>query len=269
MKYLFLFLKKQFFFLLFVFLELIAVLLLANHNNYHRTNIINTANVVSGIFFSGFSSITEYFTLDKTNQQLNIENAYLRNQGRLILMPPDSSAILDTTYNYIPAKVISNTSRNRNNYIMINRGYAHGVDKEMGLVSPFGVAGIIVDVSNSYAIALSVLHKDTRISARLKKSGQMVNVVWGGKNYRLGVVEDIPTHIIPMQGDTVLTSGYSFVFPEDILIGTIGNHVMTGGTLNKAELVFSTDFNNLRYVYVTRNIVSEELDSLKMNMIDE
>jgi rod shape-determining protein MreC len=152
---------------------------------------------------------------------------------------------------------------------MINKGRADGVEKEMGLVSPFGVAGIIVEVSRNYATAMSLLHKDSRLSARLKSNGQMVNVVWDGKDYRLGLVEDIPTHITPIPGDTVITSGYSFVFPEGLNIGIIGEKTISGSNLNRAELIFSTDFNNMYHVYVTKNNTAQELDSLKMNIEDE
>ncbi len=269
MKYLFLILKKQFFFFLFVFLELIALLLLANHNNYHKTNIINTANSFTGSLNSGFSSISDYLFLKEANRQLSIENALLRDAGSIIYMPSDSLVEKDTSYRYIAAKVVSNTSRNRNNYIMINKGRADGIEKEMGLISPFGAAGIVVEVTDHYATAISLLHKNTRISARIKKSGQMVSVVWDGNDYRSGMVEDIPTHIVPEPGDTIITSGYSFVFPENILIGLIGDKTITGGTLNKVQLIFSTDFNNLSFVYATQNLVSEELDSLEMNNIDE
>lgn len=269
MKYLFLILKKQSFFFLFVFLELIAFLLLANHNNYHKTNIINTANAFTGSFYSGFSSISDYLFLKEVNRQLSIENAQLRDAGPIKYMPSDSLSEKDTSYQYIAAKVVSNTSRNRNNFIMINKGREDGIEKEMGLISPFGAAGIVVEVTDHYATAISLLHKDTRISARIKKSGQMVSVVWDGNDYRTGMVEDIPTHIIPEPGDTIITSGYSFVFPENIIIGFIGNKIITGGTLNRAQLVFSTDFNNLSFVYATKNLASEELDSIEINIIDE
>jgi rod shape-determining protein MreC len=262
MKYLFLILRKQLFFILFVILELIAFILLANHNNYHRTNIINTSSAITASVFDGFSSIREYFSLKGTNQKLLEENASLRSAGTLQGYP-DSLFTVDTTYVFIPAKVISNTSRNRNNFIMINKGLADGLEKEMGIITSKGVAGIIIELSNHYATAMSVLNKDTRISARLKKNGQMVNVVWDGKDYRKGIVEDIPTHIDPMPGDTVITSGYSFVFPENIMIGTIGEKIHAGGTLNRAELIFSSDFNNLDYVYACKNLASEEIDSLK------
>jgi rod shape-determining protein MreC len=152
---------------------------------------------------------------------------------------------------------------------MINKGHSDGIEKEMGLISPLGVVGIIVGVSAHYATAMSLLHKDTRISAKIKSSGQMVNVSWDGKDYKMGLVENIPTHIVPQIGDTIITSGYSFVFPENLVIGTIGGNAIPGGNLNKAGLIFSTDFNNLYFVYVSKNLASAELDSLQINTIDE
>lgn len=270
MKYLFIFLKKQSFFFLFVFLELTALILLFNNNSFQQSSIINSSNVITGSIHYTVSSIRDYFHLEKANEQLNRENARLhRLLQRSTVFPYSVLAEKDTTYSFIPARVISNTTRGRNNFIMIDKGRLDGVEKEMGLVSPLGIAGIIVEVSSHYATAMSLLHKDSRISARLKKSGQMVNVSWDGKDYRIGLVEDIPTHIEPLTGDTVLTSGYSFVFPANMMIGTIGENVTAGGNLNKAELVFSTDFNNLLHVMVTKNNALPELDSLYMNPENE
>jgi len=269
MKYLFIFLKKQSFFFLFVFLELIALLLLSSQNDFQKSRVINSTNVITGSFNTFFSSIGDYFFLNRANEQLIFENAQLHDRLQEVGIIPDSVFVHDTAYSFIPARVISNTTRGRNNYIMINRGRADGIEKEMGVISPLGVAGIIVEVSNHYATAMSLLHKDAKISARFKHNGQMVNVSWDGEDYRIGLLEDIPTHIVPNTGDTVITSGYSFVFPENLMLGVVGERVFKGGNLNKAELVFSTDFNNLYYVYVTKNNALEELDSLSVHLNDE
>jgi rod shape-determining protein MreC len=269
MKYLFIFIKKQSFFFMFIILEVISVLLLVNHNDFQGSRMLNTTNAITGSFNYVFSSVSDYFFLKEANKQLSVENAWLNEQLYGGSMKVDSVQIEDTLYAFIPARIISNTNRGRNNYIMINRGRVDGVEKEMGLVSPSGVAGIVVEVSRNYATAMSLLHKDSRISARLKSNGQMVNVVWDGEDYRFGLVEDIPTHIIPVPGDTVITSGYSFVFPEGLIVGIIGEKTISGSNLNRAELIFSTDFNNLYLVYVTKNNASQELDSLKMSTINE
>jgi len=270
MKYLFIFLKKQSFFFIFIFFESIALFLFFNHNNYQQSRVINTSNIISGSVNNVVSSVRDYFHLAEANEQLNRENARLYGLlQQSTVFPYSLMKVKDTTFSFIPSRVISNTTRGRNNFIMIDKGRLDGIEREMGLISPQGIAGIIVEVSDHYATAMSLLHKDSKISARLKKNGQMVNVSWDGKDYRIGLVEDIPTHIVPLPGDTVMTSGYSFVFPANMMIGTIGENVFTGGNLHKAELVFSTDFNNLLHVIVTKNNAIPELDSLNMNIRNE
>lgn len=269
MKYLFLFLKKQSFFFLFVLLEVVAIVLLANNNAYHRSNIINTSNVITGSLFSAYTALEDYFFLQEENRLLLEENTRLHHALSQPSEIYDSLYSGDSLYEYIPAAVVSNTSRNRNNYIMINKGRKDGVEKEMGLISTRGVAGIIVEVSANYATALSMLHSNARVSARLKKNGQMVTVVWDGQDYRRGRVEDIPSHIFPEEGDSVITSGFSFVYPRDIMIGTIGSSVERAGNFNIAELIFSTDFNGLHHVYVSKILAAEELDSIQMNLENE
>jgi rod shape-determining protein MreC len=269
MRYLFLFLKKQSFFLLFVLFELTALLIFFNHNNYQGSRFLNSTNAITGGIYSAFDAVGEYFHLNEANRQLSNENARL--MGAVIIRDqlPDTLFDTDTGYVFIPARVISNSSRNRNNFIMIDKGQADGIEREMGVISPGGVAGIIIEVSRHYATAMSLLHKNARVSAKLKKNGQMVTVTWDGVDYRRGMLEDIPTHIKLEAGDTVITSGFSFVFPENVIIGTVGENIIAGANFNRAELMFSTDFNSLYYVYVVQNKASDELDSLKMLSADE
>jgi rod shape-determining protein MreC len=271
MKFLFLFLKKQYFFFLFVMLELLAFMILANYNNHQKRSIIGSTNIITASIHSWYSSVTDYFFLKEANRQLSAENARLKKFESAIYSHIDSSSLLfgDTSLFFIPARVISNSTQNRNNYIMINKGRFHGVEKETGLLSPSGVAGIVTEVSQHHALAISLLHKNARISAKLKSSGQLVNVSWDGIDHRTGLVNDIPAHVIPQAGDTVITSGYSFIFPENIPVGIIGEQVYTGGNLNTAQIRFLTDFNKLFHVYVTGKVVTQEIDSLKQKMIHE
>ena len=141
MKYLFIFIKKQSFLFMFIVLEVIALLLLFNHNNFQQSRAINTTNVITGSVNHIVTVVSDYFSLNEANRQLNIQNAKLLESLHGKVGISEFLIDYDTIYTYIPARVISNTSRNRNNYIMINRGRADGIEKEMGLVSPFGIAG--------------------------------------------------------------------------------------------------------------------------------
>ena len=94
--------------------------------------------------------------------------------------------------------------------------------------------------------------------------------VWDGQHYSIGQVNDIPSHIHLNRGDTIITSGNSLIFPEGIVIGTIVDQTIAENkTLGEATLAFSTDFNSLQYVYLIKNKMKPEQDSLINEMLNE
>lgn len=272
MRNLFRFVQKYHFVLLFLLLEFLCVYLLSNSHTYHRAALINTSNTLTGEIYQTKSNITGYFSLGFHNDLLALENAQLHDRiAELEEMVDSTSHQSDHIhFRHIPAKVISNTVHFRNNYILINKGRLDGVKPDMGIISPNGVAGIVTGVSDHYATALSLLHRYARISVMFRKSGQLANLTWTGENYRYGLVEDIPAHLKIVEGDTVVTSGHSLIFPEGIMVGTIKEYIEpAGSSLNKAILTLSTDFNMLRQVYVVYNSDQQEIDQLRKANIHE
>jgi len=252
---------------LFVILETVSLSLLFNSYSYHRSLKYSVVSDVSGSIFSFYNSITDYFYLKQENEILLNENAQLRDDLESSFYKPDSARVLhDTLYQYIPARIISNSISKPNNFMLINKGSRAGLEKEMGVISSKGVAGIVVGTSENYSVVMSMLHQNTRISARIKKSGQLVNLVWAGTDYKTGKIIDIPTHVILKPGDSVITSGNSLIFPEGILIGTIlDQEVNTNEDLGRATLEFSTSFNTLKHVYVIKNKKKHE----QLDLIEE
>lgn len=261
------FLRKYQFFALFLILEIISFLLLSNSYTYHKSLQYTTVNNLTGNLFSSVSGINEYFSLKSENESLLAENVMLRNRQAASYLVPDSNLVVtDSIYAFFPAKVVSNSVSKQNNFMLINKGLEQGIEPEMGVISSQGIAGIVVGTSSEYARVMSILHRNTRISARIKKNNQLVNVIWKGENYAEGLVIDIPSHIELQKGDSIVTSGNSLIFPEGINIGTVlEHHVAENKTLGQASLKFSTDFNSLRYVYIIKNKMKPEQDSL-MNL---
>ncbi len=153
---------------------------------------------------------------------------------------------------------------------MIDKGALHGIEKEMGVISSTGLAGIVIGVSSRYSTVMSMLHQNSRISGRIKKNGQLINVIWKGMNYKEGLVIDIPTHINLATGDTIITSGNSLIFPEGIVIGIILEERQSDiQDLGEATMAFTTDFNSLKHVYIIRNMMKEEQQELQNEIADE
>ncbi|PKP53882.1 MAG: rod shape-determining protein MreC [Bacteroidetes bacterium HGW-Bacteroidetes-1] len=259
------FVQKYNFILMFVLLEVLAIVMLSRSHTYHRAAISHVTNSMSGRIYRINSGITAYFSLRNVNNKLKEQNAVLLRKLSLLeaRLPFSDTLNQEIIFDYLPAKVISNTIQFRNNYIMIDKGYRDGVKKDMGLISPEGVVGIIIGVSEHYSSAMSLLHKYATLSVRFLNSDQIANLHWGGGNYQFGEIVDIPTHVALQKGDTIVTSGHSFVFPEGLIIGTVEEFIPSEkGNLNTASIKFSVDFNKLRNVFIVKNFHREEQDAL-------
>lgn len=261
------FILKHHFVILFILLEVISVLLLARSQNFHRNRMVTTTNDAVGKIYEWGSEVGNYFRLSTTNKQLAEENAMLRKQLSIVY---DTAAHIydidrgDTLYEYIPAQVVNNSTNQTNNYIIINKGAVDGIKRDMSVISSDGIVGVVTDVSRHYASIMSLLHSKSVVGVRIKESQELASLKWETNNYRYGMVEDIPTHIILKQGDTILTSSHSYIFPEDLMVGTVEEFYPTAiDALNKAKIRFATDFATLRHVYVIRDLYKPEIDSLK------
>jgi rod shape-determining protein MreC len=175
-----------------------------------------------------------------------------------------NDTIYSQQYRYISAKVISNSVNKRNNYLILNKGYRQGADKEMAVITPQGVVGIVKEASENFCSVLSMLHSQTHISAKIKKYNQNGTVIWGGTDQYYGTLKDIPGHVLINIGDTIVTSGYSSIFPEGVVIGTIADYsLIEGNNFYLIKIKFSVDYNQLVYVEVVTNLLKGEVDKIK------
>ena len=268
MRKLFNLILKQYFFLLFLVLEILSFFFIFS-SGFHRTKFLNAANFATASVKNTANEVTFSFSLNKANQTLVYENAVLRE--KLMLNKPDSihpeSGFTDTNYRVIPAKVISNSINKKKNYILLNQGSKNGVKHDMGVISSDGVVGIIVNVSYNYCNVMSLLHIDNKINARIKKNNHLANMAWPGSDYTTGLLEDIPGHVDLHKGDSVITSGNSFVFPGGILIGIVEKYEDRQDlNFNTAMVKYSVDFNNLFFVYIISNENrNEQIDVSNLN----
>lgn len=263
---LFHFLKKYYYILLFVILEVVCIVMLMQSLPYHKRLLVNISNSISGKFFESKTNITDYFSLADENQKLIEHNKYLMT----LLYRHHDTITIDTaniTYNFIPAQVINNSIYHINNYLLINKGRKDGVKKDMGVICENGIVGKVVNVSENYASVISMLHSYSVVSARFIDNQHIANISWDGDDYRFGLVKDIPYHLKLQKGDTLVTSGFSNVYPADLMIGTIEEIVDNKSEMfSSAKIRFSTNFSTLRNVYIIENLFQEEIDSLTINI---
>lgn len=248
-------------FLLFVLIESFTISLTIKNSDIKKEATISSANFISGFFYERLSKYKNYFNLTEENIKLQKENSELRNklqtenfeEFKLV-----NDSISGRKYLYKTAEVIKN-SVFKNNFLTINKGSKDGIHKEMVVVSSEGIVGIISNVSRNYSTAISLLNTKLGISGRLKKNNHFGSVVWDAKDYRYTTFNEIPNHIQISIGDTVVTSGYSALFPPDIPIGTVAQVTRKGkDNFLDIQIKLSVDFKTLRYVYLIENLKRKE-----------
>lgn len=282
MKNIFLFIKRYFVLICFLLLQVVCILMLSNSSKTHEAFFASTANEFTGPINKKYNSIKEYFSLKKINKQLNEENAALRNMLRSNIEVPDTAVVYYTDslikdsltryrkYTYLPARVVGNTISSNTNYLMLERGSKQGVEKNMSVISPQGVVGIVVEVGENYCRVMSLLHKNTRISAMLKKNNSMGDVEWNGEDPHFVTMRKVSKSANAVIGDTVVTNTYSSNFPSNIMIGKIVKITADISTsFNNVTVKTATDFFNIQYVYIIKNIRYHEQEKLLKKQVNE
>ncbi len=262
MKNLIAFIAKYNHWFVFVILEAISAVLLFQFNSYQGSVWFSTANVAAGKIYAWNSEIESFFSLTKVNEELTQRNIYLEHQvtqlsNRISKLTDDGSFLhsnqlqLLANYKLIPAKVVTNETNKRDNLITIDKGAADGIKKDMGVVSGTGVVGIVYMTSPHYSIVIPVLSSQSNISCTIEKRGYFGYLHWNGGPSSLAYVDDIPRHAKFRRGDNIVTSGYSSIFPEGIMVGKVG-YVFnsTDGLSYRVQVHLSTDFGRLRDVCV-------------------
>lgn len=270
MRNILVFIIRYHFLLLFLLLEFFSIYLLVNSTYYQSSAILKAGNSVTGRFYTTISNATDYLKLRTTNEYLAQENALLRQTKGVSFLKNDTSSfwMKDTLYKqqyqYIVAKVVLNTVGKRNNYIMLDKGRRSGIQKDMAVITSNGIVGTVVNVSENFSWVMSMLNKHTRISGRIPKNNQMGTIIWNGVDHLYGTLTDIPAHVKIAKGDTIVSSGYSYIFPAGLMIGTITDfRVEQGEHFYTIPFRFSVDFNALQYVYVVKNLMKDEQEALE------
>jgi rod shape-determining protein MreC len=274
MQQLIYFFRKFKYFLFFILLEFIALTLIFNNLDFHKSKFVNSANSVTGGLYSKASSISEYWSLKSENKLLAEENTRLKNllEKKLALNFDRDTIVIDTTiidttryrqnYRYTTAKIIKNNYSKEFNFLTIDKGESQGIEKEMAVINSRGIIGIIDNNSKSYARVQSILNRNSTINARLKNSNYFGTLGWNGKDYNIVQLSDIARQAPLKIGDTIETGGMSTIFPEGILIGTISKINKGNSADNKVDIKLFNDMSNLGYVQVIKNFDKVEIKSL-------
>jgi len=273
------FFKKYFHILLFLLLQVFCFIMISDNLSYPSFKMGQVASHITYPVHKIWNSIFQYFTYKTENKALVAQNLELiRERESNFLSISDSVHVKDAgeenkkirLYDYVSANVVYNTVHKVHNYLIIDKGAKDGIELDMAVFSAQGVVGLVNDVSENFATVMSILHPDARISAKLMPANQLATVMWKENDPTIVYLHDVPQHITVNIGDSVLTSGYSNVFPRDLLIGVVSKiEINKNSSFFTIKIQLSTNMSRINTVYVVKNLYKKELDYLKSNMKHE
>ncbi len=266
------FLIKHSAWFVFILLMTFSTILLVKNNPYQQTVYLTSANALSATVFNAFSSVTSYFHLKDINADLQDRNALLEMElinmrqelNEYKMMAGDtlmsSRAEVKDQYSFVVARVISNSISERYNYITINRGSADGIKPEMGVIDQNGIVGIVNVVGRHSSRVISLLNTNLSLSCKLRGSEYFGSLVWDGKDSRYAMLQELPKHCEFNKGDTVVTSGFSAIFPEGLIVGTVESKPKNASdNFVSLRIRLSTNFAQLSTVRAIDNKLKPEL----------
>ncbi len=255
------FIKYNYWFL-FILLEVISFGLLFRFNSYQGSVYFTSANWLAGTVYEISDGVTSYFHLKSVNEELMERNIYLEQQVSA-LREAFIKTTRDTTwvdeiqrsvlkdFTILKADVINNSINRANNYITLNRGEKDGIRSEMGVINGNGVVGIVYLTASHYSIVIPVLNSKSSISCKVKNSDYFGYLKWNGEDSRYAYLMDLPRHSVCEKGDTIVTSGFTSIFPSGIMVGTVEDIADSHDGLSYLLRVrLSTDFGKLNDVRV-------------------
>lgn len=276
------FFKRTFHIIVLAVLLILSVVMLGKSlafNDYRLSRAVQS--VVGPIQKSGRSMIHR-FHLGPENEALVQQNIQLlREQENMFIVKEDTilteMSMPDSTntkrvrlYDYTYAHVIFRTTDRAFNYMIVDKGSKDGITRDMAVLSPQGVAGVVTDVSPNFATVRPILHPESRISAVVTPANQNGTVIWEDNDPRVAYLEAIPQHSEINIGDSVFTNGFSNIFPKGLFIGTV-KEVQVGNNASflTIKINLATPYTDIYTVYLVENTFKAELDSLKANFKNE
>lgn len=256
--------------LLFLLLEAIAIAFMIQDSSYQRSKLIGLNREITGFTYSKINGAREYFSLRQVNQQLAEENLNLRNRMDQYANRMDTAIVVNEIrdpyrYYFVPSKIVHSSVYKQYNYLTLDRGKKDGVFKDMGVISEQGMVGIVLESSQNFATVIPILNRDFRLSVKIKSNDYAGILQWEGDSPLFALLTEIPFHVNILENDTILTSGFSSIFPEGIQVGIIESYVLEKGNFYDIKVKLSTDFQHLFHVNVIRNFRQEE----QLNLEDQ
>jgi rod shape-determining protein MreC len=153
--------------------------------------------------------------------QLKIRNAQLEGEAEEAQRLRGLLAFRDVHSDVpmVPARVIASSADSTSRVIYINRGDRDGVRRNMGVITPDGVVGKVLESFANTAEVLLITDKDSGVGALLADTRVQGPVSGAGDPLLTMKYVSNDENVTP--GEKIVTSGEDRIYPKDIPVGTV------------------------------------------------
>ncbi len=202
---------------------------------------------------------SRYFALQNTsreNEQLKRENDALKLQLNQLQSKAAEADRLAALLNFrqlqrdvpmLAARVIGTSADTASQTIYLDRGERDGIRRNMGVITPDGVVGKVIESYRDTSQVLLLTDKDSGVGAMLAESRIQSPV--GGTGEPLLSMKYIPTDDTVNVGEHVVTSGMDRIFPRDLPVGTVAE-IKTGRPFQQVRVRPAANLARLEEVIV-------------------
>jgi rod shape-determining protein MreC len=220
-----------------------------------------TAKVGYGIRQAGLST-GQIINVYRNNQALRAENDELRQNSvdttEILAENARLRAMLDykksaPQFDFVAAAVVARDPGTWTSIIVINRGTAQGITKDMPVVTPQGLVGNVVQAYANSAKVQLILDPRSAVGALVQRPESRVAAIVEGNGAKplsprmVNIARDADV----INGDKIITSGFGGIYPKGLVVGEVVDVVNEeGGLLKYAVLKPAVDFDRLEEVFV-------------------
>lgn len=213
---------------------------------------------------SGLSSIPNVFELQQENKLLREGNIRLSNENSNLKESKLENIRLTKLLNFkertglsfSSARIVNKTLIQTRNMITLNVGENDSVYINMPVITDAGLVGKIVSTSKNYSIAQILYNKDMRITVKVQRS--RVDGILSYDGIANLSVANIPKSADVVEGDVIITSEYSNIFPSGIPVGTVTELGNLDNLFKKVAITPLVNFETLEDVFILKYLPSSE-----------
>jgi rod shape-determining protein MreC len=209
-----------------------------------------------------------YFALQnaaRENERLRHENDALKLQISQLESQAAEAQRLATLLNFkqahqnvpmLAARVIGTSPDTASQTVYVDRGERDGIRRNMGVITPDGVVGKVIESYRDTAQVLLLTDKDSGVGAMLADSRIQSPV--GGAGEPLLLMKYVPNDDDVNVGERVVTSGMDRIFPRDLPVGTV-SQIKSGNPFKQIRIRPAANLERLEEVIVLLSLQPLEL----------